>query len=88
MSVREIADVILDLVGSSSPLEYHPLPSDDPTRRRPDISKAKRVLGWEPLVPVREGLGHTIEYYRSRMPAHRSNGHRKTARQAQVASIK
>ncbi|NVB79051.1 MAG: SDR family oxidoreductase [Kofleriaceae bacterium] len=87
MSVREIASVILDLVGSSSPLEYKPLPSDDPTRRRPDISKAKRVLGWEPRVMLRDGLDHTIDYYRSRMPAFRGNGHRKT-RRSQVASIK
>jgi UDP-glucuronate decarboxylase len=68
MSVREIAELVLQLTGSSSKLEFCPRPADDPTRRRPDISKAKRLLDWEPRIPVTEGLRDTIEYYRSRMP--------------------
>jgi nucleoside-diphosphate-sugar epimerase len=60
--------MVLQLTGSSSRLEFRPRPADDPTRRRPDISKAKRILSWEPRVPVTEGLRETIEYYRSRMP--------------------
>jgi UDP-glucuronate decarboxylase len=68
MTVREIAELVLQLTGSTSSLEFRPRPADDPTRRRPDISKAKRILDWEPRVPVTEGLRETIEYYRSRMP--------------------
>jgi UDP-glucuronate decarboxylase len=86
MSVREIASLILELVGSSSPLVYRPLPSDDPTRRRPDISKAKLALAWEPRVPVRDGLARTIDYYSSRMPVRR--GTHRAARASHVASVK
>lgn len=88
MTVREIADTILRLTGSASPVEHHPLPSDDPTRRRPDIAKARRVLGWEPRVTLAQGLAETIEYYRSRMPARRGNGHRKAERQIAISSVK
>jgi UDP-glucuronate decarboxylase len=68
MTVREIAELVIELTGSKSTLEFHPRPADDPMRRRPDISKAKRILGWEPRVPVVEGLLETIDYYRARMP--------------------
>jgi UDP-glucuronate decarboxylase len=88
MTVRELADCILELTRSASHIEYHPLPSDDPTRRRPDISKARRVLGWEPKVPLADGLAETIEYYRSRMPARRGNGHRRAERRAAISSMK
>src|SRR5690606_20183747 len=54
MTVREIADTILKLTKSSSQVEFHPLPTDDPTRRRPDIAKARRVLGWEPRVSLEQ----------------------------------
>ena len=88
MSIRQIAELIIDLTASQSMLEYHPLPSDDPTRRRPDISKAKRVLGWQPRVSARAGLAETIDYYRSRMPSRRGNGHRRTERRAAISSVK
>jgi UDP-glucuronate decarboxylase len=88
MTVREIADTILRLTGSSSQIEHHPLPSDDPTRRRPDIAKARRVLGWEPRVTLAQGLAETIEYYRSRMPARRGNGHHKAERHVAISSVK
>lgn len=88
MTVREIADCILGLTSSASRIEYHPLPSDDPTRRRPDTTKAQRVLGWQPQVSLTEGLSETIEYYRSRMPARRGNGHRKAGRPAVISSVK
>jgi UDP-glucuronate decarboxylase len=88
MSIKSIAELIIELTGSNSTLEYHPLPSDDPTRRRPDISKARRILGWKPGVSAREGLAQTIEYYRSRMPAKRGNGQRTGNGRAHVAAVK
>jgi UDP-glucuronate decarboxylase len=63
-SMRQLAEAALKLTGSKSRIEARPLPKDDPTRRRPDISKAKRLLGWEPKVPLEEGLKPTIDYYR------------------------
>jgi len=59
------AEYILELTGSTSPLVYHPLPEDDPKRRQPDITKAKTLLGWEPRVPLREGLAQTIAYFQT-----------------------
>jgi UDP-glucuronate decarboxylase len=75
MTVREIAELVLELTGSSASLVRRPLPSDDPTRRRPDIRKARTVLGWAPMVPVREGIARTIAYFAARQPSHRGNGH-------------
>ena len=63
----ELAEAIRDLTGSRSPLVHQPLPQDDPRQRRPDISLAKSVLGWEPKVPLRDGLKPTIAYFESRM---------------------
>jgi len=77
LTVRDIAELVLKLAGSSSRLESRPLPSDDPTRRRPDITKAREVLGWVPEVSAAEGLAATIEFFRGRMPSHTGNGHHK-----------
>jgi nucleoside-diphosphate-sugar epimerase len=52
------------LVGNDCPIEYCPLPSDDPTRRKPDIRRAREVLGWEPTVQLEEGLERTVDYFR------------------------
>jgi UDP-glucuronate decarboxylase len=72
MMVLEIAELICELTGSRSKIEHHPLPPDDPTRRRPDITKARQLLGWQPQVQAPEGIADTIEYYRQRiMPARR-----------------
>jgi nucleoside-diphosphate-sugar epimerase len=54
---------VLDLTGSASEIVFRPLPVDDPTQRKPDISLAKRVLGWEPEVPLREGLARTAKWF-------------------------
>ena len=62
-SMKELALEILDLTGSSSVLEYKPLPKDDPRRRKPDITLAKEKLSWEPHTPLREGLKLTIAYF-------------------------
>jgi UDP-glucuronate decarboxylase len=63
-SVKELAERVIALTGSRSRIEYRPLPQDDPTRRKPDISAAKRLLVWEPSVAIEEGLGRTIEFFR------------------------
>jgi dTDP-glucose 4,6-dehydratase len=63
-TVLELAKLVLELTGSMSTIEHHPLPVDDPAQRRPDITLARSVLGWEPTVPLREGLERTIEWFR------------------------
>jgi dTDP-glucose 4,6-dehydratase len=63
MTIREFAERILRLTGSASPIVIRPLPKDDPKRRQPDISKARRLLGWEPRVPLEEGLRRTLDYF-------------------------
>jgi dTDP-glucose 4,6-dehydratase len=63
LKVLEIAELVRELVGSASPIELHPLPQDDPTRRRPDITRARVLLGWNPRVSVREGFARTIEWH-------------------------
>jgi dTDP-glucose 4,6-dehydratase len=63
-TVLELAQVVLELTQSRSEIIFEPLPVDDPTRRRPDISLANRVLGWRPEVDLREGLGRTYEWFR------------------------
>jgi UDP-glucuronate decarboxylase len=62
-TMRELADLILELTGSRSKIVYRPLPEDDPRQRRPDISEAERVLGWRPKTPLRDGLLKTIPYF-------------------------
>jgi UDP-glucuronate decarboxylase len=64
-TIRELAELVVELVGSRSRLVYLPLPQDDPKQRRPDISLAKSALNWEPQVALREGLTETIAYFRS-----------------------
>jgi dTDP-glucose 4,6-dehydratase len=65
MTVRELAEAVIELVGGPSRVERLPLPQDDPKVRRPDITLARKVLGWEPEVSLREGLSRTIAYFRS-----------------------
>lgn len=62
--VRELAHLVRELTGSFSPIVFRPLPEDDPKQRRPDITLARGLLGWEPRVLVREGLRRTIGYFR------------------------
>ena len=69
MTILEFAERICELTGSSSPIVRRPLPEDDPRQRQPDISKAKRVLDWEPRVPLDEGLKQTTEYFRRKVLA-------------------
>jgi UDP-glucuronate decarboxylase len=62
-TILELAKEILDLTGSTSPIHFCPLPSDDPKQRRPDITFAKKMLKWEPSISLREGLKQTIPYF-------------------------
>ena len=64
-TIAELAALVLEQTGSDSSIEYLPLPQDDPVRRQPDITRAKATLGWEPTVPLREGLVRTIEHFRT-----------------------
>jgi dTDP-glucose 4,6-dehydratase len=67
MTIREFAEAILAVTGSSSPIAHQPLPEDDPKVRQPDITLARTRLGWEPKVPLEEGLRRTVEDFRQRL---------------------
>ncbi len=67
MTIREFADAILRVTGSASPIVHQPLPVDDPKVRQPDITLARTRLGWEPKVPLEEGLRRTVEDFRQRL---------------------
>ena len=66
-SINELAEVVIDLTGSSSGIEHEPLPPQDPKVRKPDITKAKTELGWEPKVDLEEGLQKSIKYFEERL---------------------
>ena len=66
-TILECAQAVLEVTGSKSELRFEPLPQDDPTRRKPDISKAKRVLDWEPKVSLREGLKLSLDFFKSKV---------------------
>jgi UDP-glucuronate decarboxylase len=80
-TMRELADLVRLLTGSRSALEHKPLPADDPRQRRPDISRARELLAFEPRVPLKEGLKFTIQDFRERLtktpPEAKSNGNGK-----------
>ena len=67
MTIAEIAQTIIRMTGSKSRIVYRPLPTDDPRVRQPDITRARELLGWEPKVPLEEGLVKTIEYFKKKM---------------------
>ena len=62
-TVGELADIVIEITGSSSAVEYHDLPTEDPVRRRPDITRARRLLGWEPEVELRVGIERTVAFF-------------------------
>lgn len=64
ITIKQFAEEVLELTGSKSKIAYHPLPEDDPKVRQPDISKAKKILGWEPKINRREGILRTLEYFK------------------------
>jgi dTDP-glucose 4,6-dehydratase len=65
LTIGDFAELVLKITGSASPIDYRPLPKDDPTRRRPVITRAKERLGWQPEVPVVEGVTRTVEWLRA-----------------------
>jgi dTDP-glucose 4,6-dehydratase len=67
LTIKEFAERIVRLVGSKSTLTYLPLPTDDPKQRRPDITRARQRLGWEPKVDLETGLKQTIEFFKTRV---------------------
>jgi UDP-glucuronate decarboxylase len=75
-TVRELADMVLEMTGSNSLIVHKPMPQDDPRQRRPDISRAEAELGWAPTVPLAEGLTRTIGHFREAL----AQGKRKEAR--------
>jgi UDP-glucuronate decarboxylase len=68
-TVRELAEIVIEMTSSNSELVSRPLPVDDPQQRRPDISRARELLGWEPKIALREGLERTVAYFRERLAA-------------------
>jgi dTDP-glucose 4,6-dehydratase len=64
-TVQQLADMVIEMTGSGSGIERRPLPKDDPKVRCPDIARARRILGWEPNIQLREGLARTIDYFKS-----------------------
>ena len=64
-TVLNLAQMVLEMTDSKSKLSFLPLPSDDPVKRKPDITKAQHLLGWEPVVDIKDGLAKTIEYFKS-----------------------
>jgi UDP-glucuronate decarboxylase len=66
ISIQELANKIIVLSGKKAKLIYGKLPMDDPSKRKPDISTAKRILNWEPKVELEEGLTKTIDYFKNR----------------------
>jgi UDP-glucuronate decarboxylase len=66
-TILELAEQVIELTGSNSKIIHKPLPVDDPKRRRPDITLAKKLLDWEPTVPLREGLARTVEHFRQEL---------------------
>lgn len=69
-TILECAKAVLEVTGSKSELAFEPLPQDDPTRRCPDISKARALLGWEPRISLKEGLRKSLDFFRSKVTAH------------------
>jgi UDP-glucuronate decarboxylase len=78
--IRELAEMIIDLTGSKSPILFAPLPQDDPVQRRPEISRARELLGWQPMVPLRDGLARTIAYFESQLVGYPTARFRQTGK--------
>jgi nucleoside-diphosphate-sugar epimerase len=86
-TVLDLANVIVELTGTKSQIVREPLPQDDPKVRRPDIARARAMLGWEPKVPLREGLARTIEYFRGLIGTERMGPRVRPAGRGAVGSV-
>src|SRR5262249_39904288 len=86
-TVRELAELIVELTGTKPPTVREPLPQDDPKVRQPDITRARTMLGWEPRIPLREGLGRTIEYFRGLVGTSRMAPRVAAAARSKVGSV-
>merc|ERR1711862_640767 len=64
-TVKELAEIVVEITGSKSKIVYHPLPGDDPKQRKPDITRAKKYLGWQPKTELRQGVVKTVAYFKS-----------------------
>jgi UDP-glucuronate decarboxylase len=64
-TIRELAEEVVRIVGGDVSVTYHPLPEDDPTKRKPDITRARERLGWEPQISLAQGLAQTVAYFRA-----------------------
>ena len=69
-TIKQLAELVVEKTGSSSRIDYLPLPADDPKQRQPDINRAQQALGWSPRVELSEGLDATIDYFRSTLASH------------------
>ena len=87
-TIAELAEKVVQLTGSKSTIKYEPLPADDPKQRRPDISKAKMQLGWEPAVPLDQGLIKTIEYFDDLLSLSSDSNRRKTESKMRITPLK
>jgi dTDP-glucose 4,6-dehydratase len=68
-TILDCANAVLRITGSSSKIVYHPLPQDDPTQRQPDITKARKLLSWEPKIDLETGLKLSLNYFKSSIEA-------------------
>jgi dTDP-glucose 4,6-dehydratase len=67
MTIQQLAEEVIKITGSKSKIVHKPLPVDDPKVRQPDITRARKLLGWEPKVPLSEGLPKTLAYFREKL---------------------
>jgi dTDP-glucose 4,6-dehydratase len=86
-TVRQLAEMVVELTGTKSEIVSEPLPQDDPKVRKPDITRARTMLGWEPKVPLREGLIRTIEYFRGLLGTERMAPRTPLAARSPVGSL-
>jgi Nucleoside-diphosphate-sugar epimerases len=66
-TIKQLAEEVMKICGSNAGFKYQPLPQDDPKQRRPDITRAQTWLGWNPTIPLREGLERTVPYFKNRV---------------------
>ena len=86
-TVRQLAEMVVELTGTKASIISEPLPQDDPKVRKPDITRARTMLGWEPKIPLREGLVRTIEYFRGLLGTERMNPRSPLTARSPVGSV-